>query len=67
MHIFVHTLTSLCAVLVLSYAKDPCTHVCINFHIGKDMGWLRLASSLKLQVSSAKDPIKETIFCKRDL
>ena len=31
------------------------------------MGWLQLVGSLKLQVSIANFPIKETIFCKRDL
>jgi len=34
-------------------------------HIG--MGWLRLVGSLKVKVSNAKEPTKETIFCKRDL
>ena len=31
------------------------------------MGWIRLAGSLKLYVSFAKEPYKETIFYKRDL
>ena len=30
------------------------------------MGWLRLVDSLKCQVSFAKSPIKEPIFCQRD-
>jgi len=31
------------------------------------MGWLRLVGSLKLYVSFAEEPNKETMFCKRDL
>jgi len=31
------------------------------------MGWLPFVGSLKLKVSFAKEPYKETIFCKRDI
>jgi len=31
------------------------------------MGWLRLVGSLKSQVSFAKEPFKETIFCKKEI
>jgi len=37
------------------------THWCVTW------GWLRLVGSLKLHVSFAKEPYKETIFCKRDI
>ena len=41
----------------------------ISIDIREDpyMGWLRSVGSIKLEVSFAKDPTKETVFCKRDL
>jgi len=68
-HTYIHTYTH---TYVFMYTRH--THIYqsdmymyIQVRTCETMGWLRWVGSLKLEVSFAKEPFQETIFCKRDL